>query len=124
MTDQGINKIKTQKVAFDLRDSLGIEEPADLILDDVAEHLGIEVQKGYLANYEAYLLRYGNNGIIRLKTDSNPNRQRFSLAHEFGHWLPSSVFVPKILPNFRYGGLPQVQGGSRGKSFCYRASHT
>ncbi len=82
-----INWIRIQKIAYKLREDLGIEEPSDLLLMDVAEYLGIEVEISDLVNYEAYLMRYGNEGIIRLKAGSNPNRQRFSLAHEIGHWL-------------------------------------
>ena len=45
------------------------------------------VREGALSGSEAYLIRKGNKGIIRVRKDiPEAGRKRFAIAHELGHW--------------------------------------
>jgi Zn-dependent peptidase ImmA (M78 family) len=65
----------------------GFEEPDDLELEDLAYAMGIVVMDGPLEGADAWLVRKGKSGIIRV-SDSirEPGRRRFGIAHEMGHW--------------------------------------
>ena len=54
----------------------------------LARVLGIDVEYGGLEQIEAWLLRRNDGlGVIRVKSSPYQNRQRFSIAHEIGHWV-------------------------------------
>jgi hypothetical protein len=55
---------RAQSQAGKLLEALGIEDPRDVELEDIAMHLGINVAEGSLKGAEARLLRWGNKGII------------------------------------------------------------
>jgi len=65
----------------------GYESSKDLVLEDLALALGVVVLEGHLKAADAWLLRKGEQGIIRV-SDSipEPGRRRFAVAHELGHW--------------------------------------
>ncbi len=65
-----------------------IEEPG-FNIEALARALGLDVIYGGLENIDAWLLRRGDGtGVIRVSaTIANPNRRRFSIAHEIGHWI-------------------------------------
>jgi hypothetical protein len=78
---------RAQSQAGKLLEALGIEDPRDVELEDIAMHLGINVAEGSLKGAEARLLRWGNKGIIRVRSDiREPGRRRFAIGHEIGHW--------------------------------------
>jgi len=80
------NLIKAEGKASRLLDTYGYEGPAELNLEDLAYALGLKVRKCQLDNVEGRLFRKGDHGIIQVNCRSHPKRQRFSLAHEIGHW--------------------------------------
>lgn len=65
-----------------------IEEPR-FNIEALARVLGLDVIHGGLENVDAWLLRRGDGtGVIRVSDIIiNPNRRRFSIAHEIGHWI-------------------------------------
>lgn len=65
-----------------------IEEPG-FNIEALARVLGLDVIYGGLENIDAWLLRRGDGtGVIRVSDIiTNPNRRRFSIAHEIGHWI-------------------------------------
>lgn len=65
----------------------GITTPANISLEDIAWERGIEVRYGPLDGVEAWLVRKGDRGIVRVN-DSIPElgKKRFALGHEIGHW--------------------------------------
>lgn len=70
-----------------LLDRYGVAHPSEIVLEDIAWDLGVEVSTGRLSGAEAHLVRVGDVGTItvsNLLTD--PGAQRFAIAHELGHW--------------------------------------
>lgn len=65
---------------------LGIDSPADIDLDAIAWTLGARVRYRPLDGCEARIIGEGNKAIITVNCRSSPRRQRFSVAHELGHW--------------------------------------
>ena len=65
----------------------GFYEPNDLVLEDLAWARGVLVTDGPLDRMEAWLVRKGSRGLIRVKQGiPEPGRRRFAVAHELGHW--------------------------------------
>lgn len=69
-----------------LRD-LGIREPKDLDIEAIAEYCGATVVYRPLEGCEARIIGYRDRAIITVNADSIRPRQRFSAAHELGHWM-------------------------------------
>lgn len=66
--------------------SLGIERPEQIDLEAVAWSLGAIVKYRPMDKAEATIVGNGRNAVIAVNSDSRPVRQRFSIAHEVGHW--------------------------------------
>ncbi|MGD0769925.1 MAG: ImmA/IrrE family metallo-endopeptidase [Tepidisphaeraceae bacterium] len=66
----------------------GLSSPTDLVLEDLALAMGVLVVEGPLDSADARLVRKGDRGIIRIKSDiPEVGRKRFAIAHELGHWI-------------------------------------
>lgn len=65
---------------------LGITDPSAIDLEAIAWDEGVRVQYKDLAGCEARLVGFNNRAIATIRKGSDPRRQRFSLAHELGHW--------------------------------------
>jgi hypothetical protein len=65
---------------------LGITDPGEIDLEAIAWTLGVRVKYRPLDGCEARIIGNGNQAIITVNSRSFPQRQRFSLAHELGHW--------------------------------------
>ncbi|MGE4403689.1 MAG: ImmA/IrrE family metallo-endopeptidase [Desulfobulbus sp.] len=72
--------------AEELLQSLGITEPSEIDLEAIAYFLGIKVKYHPLEGCEARILGVGDKGIITVNDQCSFGRQRFSIAHELGHW--------------------------------------
>ena len=81
-----VNRIRAENAAISLLEKYGYTRPGDLVLEDLAFALGIRVRTRPMDNIEGRLLRVGSLGIIQVNSRADPNRQRFSIAHEIGHW--------------------------------------
>lgn len=66
--------------------NLGITEPYEIDLEAIAWTFGIRIRYRPLEGCEALIAGYGDQGIIIVNDNSSPRRQRFSIAHELGHW--------------------------------------
>ncbi|MBL8596424.1 MAG: ImmA/IrrE family metallo-endopeptidase [Devosia sp.] len=66
--------------------SLGIVAPEDIDIEAIAFYSGLRVRRRRLKCCEAMITGKGNRGIIFLQEGSMATRQRFSIAHELGHW--------------------------------------
>ncbi|MBS0631623.1 MAG: ImmA/IrrE family metallo-endopeptidase [Verrucomicrobia bacterium] len=65
----------------------GLNRPSEIILEDIAYALGVEVVYAPLTGAEAHLIRVGNKGGITISDRiMERGRQRFAIAHEIGHW--------------------------------------
>jgi hypothetical protein len=65
---------------------LGIERPEEIDLEAIALTLGARVRYRPLDGCEARIIGNGGNAVITVNSQSSKRRQRFSLAHELGHW--------------------------------------
>lgn len=65
----------------------GFKTSDDLVLEDLAMALGAVVLDDHLESADAWLVRKGKNGIIRVSNGiAETGRRRFAIAHELGHW--------------------------------------
>ena len=65
---------------------MGIVDPKDIDLDAIAWSRGAVVHFRPLDKCEATIVGSKTRAIITVNSNSIPTRQRFSLAHEIGHW--------------------------------------
>lgn len=63
-----------------------VDHPDDIDLEVIAFQEGLEVRDKPLVECEASLVGYGGKGIITVSPGVSPERRRFSIAHEIGHW--------------------------------------
>lgn len=66
--------------------SLGIFEPQEIDLEAIAWTRGAVVNYRPLDGCEATIIGSKRMAVIAVNSRSSPERQRFSLAHELGHW--------------------------------------
>lgn len=67
--------------------SLGCRTPEDIDLEALAWSLGAKVKYRSLKSCEARICGHGDKAIISIDSGKTPQRRRFSLAHEIGHWV-------------------------------------
>ena len=72
--------------AEELLQSLGVTEPSEIDLEAIAYTLGIKVKYQPLQGCEARILGRGDTAIVTVNNQCSFGRQRFSIAHELGHW--------------------------------------
>lgn len=65
---------------------LGVTAPRDIDLEVVARARGASVTYRPLQGAEAHIQGQGDEAVITVNSLSLPERQRYSLAHELGHW--------------------------------------
>jgi Zn-dependent peptidase ImmA (M78 family) len=65
---------------------LGVEHPLEIDLEAIAYYVGASVDYKALKGTEAFILGYGKKARILVSNKSSQQRQRFSIAHELGHW--------------------------------------
>jgi Zn-dependent peptidase ImmA (M78 family) len=92
-----------QLVARILADNLVSEPPVPI--DRIIKKFGIQLKKGDLGDVSGLLVRNSNELIIGVNSTQRESRQRFTIAHEFGHFLLhdgiSSHFDLDYRVNFR-----------------------
>lgn len=70
-----------------LLDRFDLNRPSEIVLEDIAYALGIEVTYRPLTGADAHLVRVGHKGGITISDRiMERGRQRFAIAHEIGHW--------------------------------------
>lgn len=74
------------KQAEDLIDELGITTPNEIDVDAIAYEAGVEVVYDLLDGCEATLVGYKGQATATIRPNSIRGRERFSIAHELGHW--------------------------------------
>lgn len=77
----------TSRSASDLLRDLGVTEPHEIDVDAIALDREAQVIYRDLVGCEARLLGNGDHAIISVNRSSSRPRQRFSVAHELGHWM-------------------------------------
>lgn len=66
---------------------LGIASAQDIDIEAIAFDSGVEVLYEMLDGCEATLVGVGSNAIATVRPSSSRGRERFSVAHEVGHWM-------------------------------------
>lgn len=79
--------MKFRQQPSDIMKSLGIYAPSDIDLDLIAFSLGAEVKRSHLSDCEGYIIGTEEKAIITINDNAPPERQRFSLGHEIGHFV-------------------------------------
>ncbi len=64
----------------------GIDDPKDIDLEVIAWRVGAMVKYRPLDGCEAMIVGNDRNAVISVKSTSMPERRRFSIGHELGHW--------------------------------------
>jgi hypothetical protein len=70
-----------------LLEELGVSEPQDIKIEAIAEYCDATIVYEPLKGCEARILGHGERAIITVNSASLRERQRFSGAHELGHWM-------------------------------------
>ena len=65
---------------------LGITSPNEIDVEVIAWHCGLEVQYKELRSCDARIVGAGDRGVLSVDVNKSPERKRFSVAHELGHW--------------------------------------
>lgn len=65
---------------------LGVKSPSDIDLEAIAWTMGAVVNYRKLDRCEATIVGSQRRAIITINSNAIPTRQRFSVAHEIGHW--------------------------------------
>jgi Zn-dependent peptidase ImmA (M78 family) len=76
----------SDRFAEQLITELGISKPSEIDLEAIALVLGVSVKYARLDSCEALIVGHGDRAIATINNSSMPERQRFSLGHELGHW--------------------------------------
>ena len=66
---------------------LGIWSPADIDIEAIAYYCGAIVRYRRLTGCAARVVGNNDTALITVDSNSNRGRQRFSAAHELGHWM-------------------------------------
>lgn len=66
---------------------LGINEPEDIDIEAIAEYCRATVIPQVLHGSAGRILGFGDRAFITVDSQSPRSRQRFSAAHELGHWM-------------------------------------
>lgn len=91
----------SDRFAEQLIAELGICKPADIDLDAIALVQGVTVKYEPLEGCEALIVGHGERAIVTVNKKSMPERQRFSLGHELGHWTHHKATHIRNHENFK-----------------------
>lgn len=75
------------KLAGDLLAELGITSPEDIDVEVIAWHAGALVRYEPLSGCDGMIIGAGDRAVITVNSCAPRGRQRFTAAHEIGHWL-------------------------------------
>jgi hypothetical protein len=79
--------ISSFKSPSQLLEELGINEPQDIKIEAIAEYCLATIVYEPLQGCEGRIIGRGDRAIITVNSNSLRERQRFSGAHELGHWM-------------------------------------
>lgn len=65
---------------------LGLSEPAEINIEPIAQYCGATIVYEPLEGCAARIIGHGDRAIITVDSRTKRPRQRFSAAHELGHW--------------------------------------
>src|SRR5690606_6030659 len=65
-------------------------EPSEIDVCAIAQTQGATVVEKPVKGAEARIMGFGDKALIVVNADSIPQRKRFSVGHELGHWMRDS----------------------------------
>ncbi len=80
-------KLRFKRSPEEILKEIGIFTPEDIDLELIAYSLGAEVRFDPLDDCEGNIIGTHDRAIITINSKSKPERKRFSLGHEIGHWV-------------------------------------
>jgi len=87
MRSSSANLVRARAAAFKIWTELGHPHPKEVPLTLLAASRKVFVHNGAMRGAEGRLIRKNGKGIIRVGNSALlPGRQRFTIAHELGHW--------------------------------------
>ncbi len=92
---------RIDRIVLDLLSETGCDEPPVLV-ERMIRAKGITIRKGHLDDdVSGLLVRHGDTATIGVNASQNALRQRFTLAHEFGHFLLHEGIVEHVDHGYR-----------------------
>jgi Zn-dependent peptidase ImmA (M78 family) len=82
-----VNRIRYFRRPLALLEELGVTEPEDIRIEAIAEHCRATIVYERLEGAEARIIGFNDRAIITVNKKTPRERQRFSAAHELGHWM-------------------------------------
>ncbi len=92
---------------------LAIQTPSEIRLEAIAEHCGATIVMEPLEGSDARLVGYRSRAIITVNSASPFFRQRFSAAHELGHWMWDRGKMSFRCQDKDYDGNVEMDGSER-----------
>lgn len=77
---------RIRELTLSLLEKFGVEEPAVDVLSMLRDS-GIDVRRGDLGDASGLIARQNGTTIVGINSSQSSTRQRFTMAHEFGHFL-------------------------------------
>lgn len=74
------------RTPVELLNELGVSEPREINIEAVAQYCGATILYEPLEGCAARIIGHGDRAIITVDSKARRPRQRFSAAHELGHW--------------------------------------
>jgi hypothetical protein len=74
-------------LAEQVLNELGMTSPGQIDVDAIALHLGAVTCYEELSGCDGRVIGCGDSAIITINKNSTQGRQRFTAAHEVGHWI-------------------------------------
>ena len=116
---------KVQRQVSELIRKNGVTRPP-VPVESIAENLGIEIRfEAAEDDLSGALIRKPKEVVIGVNSAHHPNRQRFTIAHEIGHFILHKGNKAPRRRRFSRQPARRVRqlGGDRGKRVCSRAAN-
>ena len=74
---------------------------APVPVENLVKHYGVSLRKGDLGDVSGLIVREGPSVTIGINSTQSPARRRFTIAHEFGHFLLHEGISSHVDHNYR-----------------------
>lgn len=80
---------RIEKIEFIAQDTLKRLKVSDLPIpiEEIASKLGVKISRAPSSEFSGMLIRKDGRALIGISSNEAPVRQRFTIAHELGHFL-------------------------------------
>lgn len=92
---------KIERIVEDLLISDRVSDDPPVPVEAMMRRRGIEIRRGDLGDVSGLLVRDGDRATIGVNSAHPPARQRFTIAHEFGHFILHEGIVDHVDHGYR-----------------------